>query len=237
VDTDKDRIRRWVWATLQAAGADRFPYGSGRIPNFAGASEAARRLAALPEFRDAAVLKCNPDYTQLPLRRLALRAGKVVYMAAPRLRGEKPFVELDPARLAGREAAAATIGGAARYGRLVAPEEMRLIDAVICGSVAVNRDGGRLGKGGGFSDLEYAIARQLGLIRPATPVMTTVHQLQVIEEPIPMLRHDIVVTHFATPAEAVRCRRGREQPDGIRAELLNEEQRQSIPVLRRFLSA
>jgi hypothetical protein len=36
------------------------------------------------------------------------------------------------------------------------------LDAIICGSVAVTRDGRRCGKGEGYSDLEFAILRELG---------------------------------------------------------------------------
>jgi 5-formyltetrahydrofolate cyclo-ligase len=234
---EKGRLRKLVWRRLEEAGASRFPYGSGRIPNFEGASEAAGRLAELPEWREARVLKVNPDYAQVAVRRLALRQGKVLYMAVPRLQGERPFLELDPALLKGREGQAATIAGAERVARRVAPEEMRQLDAVVCGSVAVRPDGSRLGKGGGFSDLELAIVHGLGLIDAEAPVFTTVHSLQVIEEEIPMLRHDIVLSHFATPEGAVKCSGRRPGLPALRGDLLNEEQRTSIPVLRRLLSS
>jgi 5-formyltetrahydrofolate cyclo-ligase len=217
------------------AGAGRFPYGSGRIPNFAGAPRAAERLAELPEWQRARVLKCNPDYAQMPVRKLALRQGKLIYMAVPRLQGVKPFIELDPARLKGKESQAATIAGAEKLGRRVSPEEIQPIDAVICGSVAVGRDGSRLGKGGGFSDLELAIVAALGLVNEQTPVMTTVHDLQVLDETIPMLPHDIVLTHFATPEEVVACGRRERQHLSLQPELLNQEQRASIPLLRRLM--
>jgi 5-formyltetrahydrofolate cyclo-ligase len=35
-----------------------------RIPNFKGAAEAAQRLAELPEFKKAEVIKVNPDTPQ-----------------------------------------------------------------------------------------------------------------------------------------------------------------------------
>jgi 5-formyltetrahydrofolate cyclo-ligase len=232
---EKQRLRDLVWRRLQDAGAGRFPYGSGRIPNFAGASEAAERLAALDEWQRARVLKCNPDYAQMPLRKLALRQGKLIYMAVPRLQGDKPFIELDPARVRGKESQAATISGAEKLGRPVAPEEMQRIDAVICGSVAVAPDGSRLGKGGGFSDLELVIVEALGLIDSSTPVMTTVHELQVLDEPIPMLSHDIVLSHYATPSEAIECSGRSRGALELHAELLNEEQLTSIPLLRRLL--
>jgi hypothetical protein len=52
-------------------------------------------------------------------------------------------------------------------------------DAIVCGSVAVTRDGRRCGKGEGYSDLEFAILRELG--HPPVPVATTVHDLQVVD--------------------------------------------------------
>ncbi len=44
-------------------------------------------------------LKCNPDAPQRALRLRALREGKTVFMAVPRLTDERCFLRLDPARL------------------------------------------------------------------------------------------------------------------------------------------
>ncbi len=78
-------------------------------------------------------------------------------MAVPRLRSDKPFIELDPKRLKCSPYAASSIKGAAQYGRPVTLDEVKKIDLVVCGSVAVNRQGARVGKGGGYSDLEFAL--------------------------------------------------------------------------------
>ena len=53
------------------------------------------------------------------------------------------------------------------------------LDAILCASVAVTRGGRRCGKGEGYSDLEFAILRELGY--PPVPVATTVHDMQVVE--------------------------------------------------------
>ena len=90
----KGAVRERVWTALERERAARFPGARGRIPNFVGAEQAARRLAETEEWRAARVLKCNPDAPQLPVRRLALAEGKVVYMAVPRLREPKPFLRL-----------------------------------------------------------------------------------------------------------------------------------------------
>jgi 5-formyltetrahydrofolate cyclo-ligase len=56
---------------------------------------------------------------------------------------------------------------------------------VVCGSVAVNHDGARVGKGGGFSDLEFALLVEAVLVGEQTVLATTVHPLQVLPEPLP----------------------------------------------------
>jgi 5-formyltetrahydrofolate cyclo-ligase len=83
-------------------------------------------------------------------------------VAVPRLCAARCFWELDPRRL--RDAArVATIAGASAAGRPVDPRRMPHLDLVVIGSVAVNRRGERVGKGGGYADLEYAILRELAI--------------------------------------------------------------------------
>jgi len=64
----KDQVRRGVWKAMDQEGVSRFPGAEGRIPNFAGSEEAARQLAATPEFQRAHVVKVNPDAPQRFLR-------------------------------------------------------------------------------------------------------------------------------------------------------------------------
>jgi len=141
----KDDLREQLWTLLTTEKVARFPGARGRIPNFIGAEAAAKRLAALPEWRAARTIKCNPDAPQLPVRVLALREGKRLFVAVPRLREERCFLELDPRRLAGRERAAASIRGAAMFGTPTLPRDMPAIDLIVAGSVAVGRDGARTG--------------------------------------------------------------------------------------------
>jgi 5-formyltetrahydrofolate cyclo-ligase len=88
----KKQIRERIWELLERERAARFPGARGRIPNFRGAEQAAGRLAELPEWQAARVVKANPDAPQLPVRRHARREGKTLYMAVPRLTTVKPFV-------------------------------------------------------------------------------------------------------------------------------------------------
>jgi 5-formyltetrahydrofolate cyclo-ligase len=233
----KPAIRERVWSLLTARGVARFPGARGRIPNFIGAEAAARRLAESPAWRAARVVKCNPDAPQLPVRVLALRQGKRLFMAVPRLRQERCFLELDPRRLAGRERAAASIRGAARFGHPTLPKDMPKIDLIVAGSVAVNRGGARLGKGGGFSDLEFALLTELGLVGRWTTVATTVHPLQVVVASITMLAHDIPLDLIVTPEDTIACPRRHKRPTGILWSALPEEKIAEIPVLARLVRA
>ncbi|HEY8489770.1 MAG TPA: 5-formyltetrahydrofolate cyclo-ligase, partial [Dehalococcoidia bacterium] len=187
----KAEVREAVWRALEEAGAAAFPGPRGRIPNFRGSGQAAERLRTLPEWRRARAIKCNPDYAQRAVRLRALQDGKVVYVAVPRLRGERPFLELDPARLGARLREAITIGGAERLGRHVAVEDLPPIDLIVAGTVAADRTGARIGKGGGYSDLEYALLRSAGKVGEDTVIVTTVHPLQVVDGPLPADPHDI----------------------------------------------
>jgi 5-formyltetrahydrofolate cyclo-ligase len=237
VETSKQEVRDRIWELLARRGAARFPGARGRIPNFTGAEAAARRLAELPEWKRARAIKCNPDLPQLPVRLLALLQGKKVYMAVPRLREEKCFIELDPGRLRGREREAAGIGGAARLGKPVLPREMPRIDLVVAGSVAVRRDGARVGKGGGYSDLEYGLAAELGLVGRGTTVVTTVHPLQVTDAAFPMAPHDLPLDYVVTPDETIACRTKFRRPKGILREFLSPEKAAEIPILRRRITS
>jgi 5-formyltetrahydrofolate cyclo-ligase len=227
----KQDVRERIWRTMEIHGAARFPGAKGRIPNFPGAEAAALHVSALPEWKRARVVKVNPDAPQLALRRMALREGKLLYMAVPRLRGEQAFVALDPARLGAVGSKAATIKGAAVHGQGVALNDMQPIDLVICGSVAVNGRGARLGKGGGYSDLEYGMLRERGLVGEETFILTTVHPLQIVPHDLPWLPHDITLTCIVTPEGPLRCASGRPRPRGIYWDCLDEDRIAAIPVL------
>lgn len=228
----KEALRERIWELLERREAARFPGARGRISNFTGAEKCARMLANLPVWRKAKVIKVNPDSPQRAIRQLALEEGKILYMAVPRLRAPKPFIELDPKRLKGSPYGASSIKGAAKYGRPVSLDEMKKIDLVVCGSVAVNHKGGRIGKGGGYSDLEYALLREHGKVSADTPILTSVHPLQIVNDDMPMTEHDIPLNFIVTPAEAIELEPCYPKPKGIYWNLLPAEKIEAIPVLK-----
>lgn len=231
----KDQVRRAVWKAMDREGVSRFPGAEGRIPNFAGAKLAAERLATHRTWKRARVIKANPDSPQTHARRLALEQGKLVVMAVPRLRDPHPFRLLDPRKLSAKQLReAATIKGAMRHGRVVAVEEIPEIDFVLCGSVAVNLSGARLGKGGGFSDLEYGILIEEGKIDDHTVVATTVHPIQILREHLMLTAHDLPVDLIATPRAVIEVERQYERPRGILWDHLQPPQIHEVPILERM---
>ena len=225
----KSDARQAVWDALQAAGVARFPFPPhGRIPNFRGAEEAAERLLSHPLLAKAKRIKVNPDAPQRPLRAAALARGIVVYVPTPRLRGG--FRRFDPAKIpASRISDAASLSRGSRWGEPVPLSELPRFDAIVAGSVAVTRDGRRCGKGEGYSDLEFAILRELG--HPAVPVVTTVHPLQVVGG-FPRESNDLALTLIVTPDETIAVKRPLPAPTGIEWERLSEEDLDAMPVLR-----
>jgi len=229
----KEALREEIWALLQEKRAARFPGAEGRIPNFLGAEACAEQLAQTPYWKAAGVLKVNPDSPQRAIRQRALEGGKIIYMAVPRLRADKPFIELDPEKLKCSAYAASSIKGAGQHGKPVKLEDMRKIDLVVCGSVAVNRKGARVGKGGGYSDLEFALLTEQKKIDARTPIVTSVHPLQIIDEDIPMTEHDIPLSAIVTPTEIIELKASYPRPKGILWAMLPQEKIDDIPVLRK----
>ncbi|WP_331235761.1 5-formyltetrahydrofolate cyclo-ligase [Natronorarus salvus] len=229
---NKQALRDRVWDALEESGEARFPFPPhGRIPNFAGAAEAADRLAEQEEWRDADTLKTNPDAPQLPVRRRALREGKTLYMAQPRLKSEKPFLRLDPAAVTDVDEAT-TVSGVSKHAVPVGPEAVEPIELIIAGSVAVTEDGARIGKGEGYSDLEFAVLREFDLVDEETTVATTVHGMQVVSERVETDDHDVPMDLIATPERSLRPAPG-SKPAGLLWNRLDEERIAEIPVLSR----
>ncbi|MEF8881291.1 MAG: 5-formyltetrahydrofolate cyclo-ligase [Halapricum sp.] len=229
---DKQAIRERVWDELEESGEARFPFPPhGRIPNFAGAEQAAERLAETDVWKEADVIKSNPDSPQRPVRRRALEAGKLVYMAVPRLQDEECFLRLDPDKIDDIDHAT-TIGGSSELGEQVGPEEMESVELIVSGSVAMTENGERVGKGEGYSDLEFAILREFGLVDDDTTTVTTVHEIQVVDEEIPTTPQDVPIDWIFTPKRSIRTGAPDDKPVGIEWSVLDEQRLDEIPILR-----
>ena len=225
----KSAAREAVWDALEEQGAARFPFPPhGRIPNFDGAPVAAERLFDQSPMAEARRLKVNPDAPQRYVRIEALRRGCTVFVPTPRLRGG--FKRLDPASIPDDAIKpAASLSNMDRWAEPVALHDLPQLDAIVTGSVAVTRSGRRCGKGEGFSDLEFALLRELG--HAPVPVVTTVHPLQVVAS-VPADPHDLPIARVVTPTETISAPDPPAPPTGIDWDALSEEDLDDMPVLR-----
>ena len=232
---DKDRLRDEIWGTLESTGVNVGPVWS-RIPNFAGADLASLHLSKVPAWKTAKTVKCNPDPPQIPVRLRALHDGKIVYAPVPELTRGFPFVRLDPKVLAARGIefeTAATAQGFLAHGTPVDFADMEMLDFVVVGCVAVSRSGGRTGKGGGFADLELGIFREFGKVSETTPITTTVHSSQVVDDAsVPMQGHDSPLNFIATEKELIDTRTPMRQPAGVDWDRVQPDQYEAIPFLK-----
>ena len=230
-------IRERIWTLLEQSGASP-PGAHGRIPDFDGADTAADRLGQLLEWQTAGVVKANPDRAQLPVRQRALHEGKLVFMAVPKLAEIQPFYRLEPRELhqAGLNlddvAAHQTAARAVPKAQLT---ELQPVDLIVCGSVAVNHNGVRIGKGAGYAGIEVALLAETGLLAARTTIVTTVHDLQLLGEPLPRNSHDFTVDYIITPSQTIQCPNPH-RPTGLDWQHLQPDQLRAIPILRSLRS-
>ncbi len=197
---DKEKIRNLIWDTLEDNDLSKPPKPShGRIPNFLGSDVAAKLLRGTKEWQKAKVIFSSPDSAQKKVREFALRDKKILIIASPKLKDG--YLLIDPYHVEGKEKLAATINGAFNFGNQI--DEFPKVDLVIEGSVAVDKYGNRLGKGGGYGDMEISHLFEEKAITRSTPIVTTVHEMQIIGE-VPSEPHDQKINMVVTPRRVIR---------------------------------
>jgi len=105
--------------------------------------------------------------------------------------------------------------GAFRYGTPIHPSEIPEIDLVVVGSAAVSVYGERLGKGEGYSELEYSILREFNKVSEETPITTTIHDVQVVDFHIPLEPWDFTIDYIFTPTKSIKREGEKKRPPGL----------------------
>ena len=194
----KESIRNMIWERMEKSSIS-VSNSYGRIPDFKGSINASELLRNTVEWKDSHTIFVSPDTAQKTVRKNAFYDGKDLIMASPKLLNG--YIFLDSNCTNGNEEEASTIKGAFKHGHKITliPQ----IDMVIEGSVAVDKYGERLGKGGGYGDMEISYLKNNKLINPNTPIVTTVHEIQIIER-IPSEPHDEKINMIITPERILR---------------------------------
>lgn len=226
---EKQAIREKIWTDLTEQKAGRFPFPlEGRIPNFKGAEAAAEQLFQLSIYKEANVVKVNPDSPQLPIRAQVIKDQKTLLIPTPRLKDG--FVVILPGTVpAGEERKAASLKHMNAYGNVTPLHELPEIDLMLMGSVAVDFGGHRIGKGAGFADREYGIIREIG--NRAIPVVTTIHELQLTDFSLPSAHYDVSMDYVITNERIIEVQESHKST-GIDWSIVSEDDLDEMPILR-----
>lgn len=234
-EVTKEAIRKSVWNYLEDNDLVQFPRPvHHRIPNFVGAATAAEKLTELDAFKRAQTVKINPDKPQENARFLTMEADKTLLVPTPRLR-HGLFNKLLPPQGCGKEILryCSTSQGLKEYSVPIGLEAKVKVDMVVIGSVAVSKEGYRIGKGEGFADLEYAMMCAMGAVSPDTIIVTTVHDTQIVDIPESLMEeHDVLVDYIITETQVIRCDRTKPKPNGIIWSQLTPEKVRQVPILK-----
>ncbi len=179
------------------------------------------------------MVKVSPDAPQKPVRENVLEERKRLVVPTPRLR--KGFLMINPIELSEISLSfSATIKGSGEHGKTVQLRDLPKIDLIVTESVAVSRDGVRLEKGGGYSEIEYGILRELQCVDDETMILTTVHDLQIVDE-VPAEEHDLSVNMIVTPTKVIDTFEKRRRPQGILWDRVTGEMLEDMPILKELV--
>ncbi|XP_040299205.1 methenyltetrahydrofolate synthase domain-containing protein isoform X1 [Herpailurus yagouaroundi] len=231
----KQDIREQIWDYMESRNLADFPRPvHHRIPNFKGSYLACQNIRDLEVFARTREVKVDPDKPLEGIRLLALQSKKTLLVPTPRLRTGL-FNKITPPPGATKDVLrkCATSQGVRNYSTPVGLDSRVLVDLVVVGSVAVSEKGWRIGKGEGYADLEYAMMVSMGAVGPETPVVTIVHDCQVIDIPEALLEdHDLTVDYILTPTRVIATGCERPKPTGILWSKISWEVMGKIPVLQ-----
>jgi len=76
---------------------------------------------------------------------------------------------------------------------------------------------------------------ECGKVNENTPVVTTVHDVQVVDDEIPVAPYDLPVDLIVTPTRVIKTERTIPKPRGIYWDLLPREKLEAIPVLKELM--
>jgi 5-formyltetrahydrofolate cyclo-ligase len=216
----KADIREEIWERMEISELSPAPHGT--IPTFPGQNKAAERMRGLEVYQRARTIMVPPDQAQLQVRVNALLDGKQLIMATPGLR--------DGFYLLGKESikvkdwrSAVRSSGVRRFGQRLGTtrQEIGEVALLATGAVAVGFQGGRIGKGSGYFDLEYMILREIGSVTEATPICALVDDCQVLEQ-VPMEAKDVAVDFIITPTRVITIEKTLPRPAKVPWDLLDE---------------
>lgn len=238
----KNKLRNKLWDIYQSESVF-FPkpvYGS--IPNFEGAIQTIPRLNILYEFEKAETIYVSNNFAYTHIRENVVSQNKKLILPRPEFYHSfcavldktnipfhyKPreFVELIHIK---------------QFSKPILLDSDFKIDLLILNSLAVDINSGfRVCCGSGnhslSSNLEYAIIRELGYVSENTPILTIVHEKQVVHDLKNTIKctYDVPVNIIITPFKTYYVKHASEKPDKIYWNLLVKNHYHEIRCLKKL---
>lgn len=232
----KRSLRVQTWKKIQEN-----KYGVGfnaifnRIPGFVDSDKAAALLAETDEFKKATNVKVNIDRALHAAKLQTLVANKNLYLPATRDSSAiclKVDVPADATEEQKKEIL--HVQDMQQHRTEINLDNKVTFDMVIIGSVVVSREGHRIGRGNGFTDLDIGLLIEIGAITKDTVIATLVHDVQVVDT-LPhhlFQKYDTPVDMIVTPTNVIRVAKRLPRPAGIFWELLSERRLKIVPILK-----
>jgi len=237
--TEKFGMRQKVWAELRkvARPDSRFHWNFEEfVPDFAGSEQCASAIRDMDCYRQSRSIFIAPDNSLTLVRQFALEDNKELILATYGI--ARGFKLIGPGQVpAGSEALAATLDGMEYFGRpLSLPdiESLADIDLMVTGVSLVTEQGVRWGKGHGYFDLEWAMFRELAVVREDTPVIAVGHDCQVVSTQLQPSMFDTLVDTIVTPTRTIEVARNHPKPGGILWDYLSPELYEHVPPLQQL---
>lgn len=235
-------LRRGVWDDLQAVARpdSRFHMRfSEFIPDFEGSEQAVERLLAHAACRGVRHAFVTPDNSLVLLRQRLLAEGVGLVVSSYNM--ARGFWYLAPGEVPpALTRFAAWLDGLEHFGvplTLKALAALGRFDLVATGAAAVATSGVRYGRGHGWFDLEWRLFGELGLVDDRTPIVTLVHEVQVLEQALYPSPDDVLVDHIVTPARVIDIGARPPRPRRIDWSRVDEAQVLATPALRELRRA
>lgn len=177
----------------------------------------------------------NPDKPQEASRILVLEQNKDLYVPVPRLKdGLLKHITITENSSRNQIKEAVSRRGIEFDGRTIGLDDDLKLDLLVLGSVAVSKDGYRIGKGRGYADLEFAILLEMKAITEETTIVTVVHDSQVFDTlPSSLFEpHDVPVDYILTPTRMIKVDNRLPRPPGVIWGILSKRRLDLMPVLQ-----
>ncbi|KAG9342024.1 hypothetical protein JZ751_018342, partial [Albula glossodonta] len=213
------------------------PLEGARLAVLQGAERACTNVVNIDILHKTNAVKVDPDKPLEGARLAVLQAGKTLLVPTPRLRTGL-LNKIVPPQGASREElrVCSTSQGVKQYSVPIGLDAKVKVDLVVVGSVAVSEKGYRIGKGEGYSDMEYGMMVSVGAVKDPL-VVTIVHDCQVMDIPDNLIEeHDLTVDYILTPTRVIKTECKHPKPQGIIWAKLDAEMLEKIPILKKLRS-